>query len=206
MARRRVHRLLLERLEIAVGPPRRVVMFLESGKRLVSELVRFNARQQGATARLNLPAADLKADDRGLHSRAPSLPLLRCDRFTSPATISSQQGRRAACYALEVRPDLWRAIGRSRGATSLTTTAVCWICSVIEKTTALRPCNRAQVAAAPPFHVSCDGIAQDRARKFRMPLFFTSENPRFRAACQVFLTDYRTLGKVHLRFLPSFLQ
>ena len=92
--------------------------------------------------------------------------------FTGPATISSEQGRLAACYALEVRPDLWRAIGRSRGATSVTTTAVCWICSVIEKTTALRPCNRAQVAAAPPFHLSCDGIVQDRAMKFRKPLFF----------------------------------
>ena len=42
LARNRAH-CLLERLEIAVGPPRRVVMFLESGKRLVSELVLFNS-------------------------------------------------------------------------------------------------------------------------------------------------------------------
>ena len=40
LARSRAHR-LLERLKIAVGPPRRVVMFLELGKRLVSKLVLF---------------------------------------------------------------------------------------------------------------------------------------------------------------------
>ena len=55
----------VDRLEIVEGPPRRVVMFLESGKRLVSELVLFCAGRQGATAQLNLPAAGLKADDRG---------------------------------------------------------------------------------------------------------------------------------------------
>ncbi|MDP3596441.1 MAG: FAD-dependent oxidoreductase, partial [Nitrospirota bacterium] len=55
----------VERLEIVEGRPRRVVMFLESGKRLVSELVLFCAGRQGATDRLNLPAAGLKADDRG---------------------------------------------------------------------------------------------------------------------------------------------
>ena len=54
---------------------RRVVMFLESGKRLVSELVLFYAEQQGATARLNLPAAGLKTDDRGR---------LTIDRRTAP--------------------------------------------------------------------------------------------------------------------------
>ena len=52
--RSRAHR-LLERLEIAVGPPRRVVMFLESGKRLISKLVLFCAGRQGATGCLNLP-------------------------------------------------------------------------------------------------------------------------------------------------------
>ncbi|MEO7860695.1 MAG: hypothetical protein ABIU05_09660 [Nitrospirales bacterium] len=39
-----LHR-LLELLEIAVGPPRRVVIFLELDKRLVSELVLFCAGQ-----------------------------------------------------------------------------------------------------------------------------------------------------------------
>ena len=35
--------------------------------------------------------------------------------FPSLATTSSEYGRQAACCALEVRPDLWCAIGRSRG-------------------------------------------------------------------------------------------
>jgi NAD(P) transhydrogenase len=38
----------VEQLEIVEGPPRRVVLFLGSGKRLVSELVLFGAGRQGA--------------------------------------------------------------------------------------------------------------------------------------------------------------
>ena len=55
----------VERLEIVEGPSKRILIFLESGKRLVSDLVLFSAGRQGATDRLNLPAAGLKADDRG---------------------------------------------------------------------------------------------------------------------------------------------
>ncbi len=100
----------VDRLEIVEKPSRRVVMFLESGKRLVSELVLFCAGRQGATARLNLSAAGLKADDRGR---------LTVDReyrtavshifdggnvigYPSLATTSAEQGRLAACYAFGV--------------------------------------------------------------------------------------------------------
>lgn len=47
----------VERLEIIEQPSRRVVIFLKSGNRLVSELVLFSAGRQGATDRLNLSAA-----------------------------------------------------------------------------------------------------------------------------------------------------
>ncbi|QPD02832.1 MAG: hypothetical protein Nkreftii_000606 [Candidatus Nitrospira kreftii] len=55
----------VERLEVAESPFRRAVIFLESGKQLVSELVLVSAGRQGATDRLKLPAAGLKADGRG---------------------------------------------------------------------------------------------------------------------------------------------
>lgn len=100
----------VERLEIAERPSRHVVIYLESGKRLVSELVLFSAGRQGATNRLNLPAAGLKADDRGR---------LTVDReyrtnvshifaagdvigFPSLATTSAEQGRLAACAAFGI--------------------------------------------------------------------------------------------------------
>lgn len=100
----------VERLEIVEKPSRHVVVYLESGKRLVSELVLFSAGRQGATDRLNLSAAGLKADDRGR---------LTVDReyrtnvshifaagdvigFPSLATTSAEQGRLAACAAFGI--------------------------------------------------------------------------------------------------------
>ena len=100
----------VDRLEIVEGPPRRVVMFLESGKRLVSELVLFCAGRQGATAQLNLPAAGLKADDRGrltvdgeYRTTVPHI-FAAGDviGYPSLATTSAEQGRLAACYAFGV--------------------------------------------------------------------------------------------------------
>lgn len=55
----------VERLEIVEKPSRRVMIFLESGKRLVSDLTLFSAGPQGATDRLSLSVAGLKVDDRG---------------------------------------------------------------------------------------------------------------------------------------------
>jgi NAD(P) transhydrogenase len=100
----------VERFEVSEGPPRRGVLFLESGKRIVSDLVLFSAGRTGATDDLNLPAAGLAADERGR---------LRVDadfRTTVPhiyaagdvlgypslAATSSEQGRLAACHAFGV--------------------------------------------------------------------------------------------------------
>ena len=111
----------VERLEIDEKLPQRVVMFLESGKRLVSELVLFCAGRQGATARLNLPAAGLKADDRGRLSvdqeYRTSVPHIFAAGdvigYPSLATTSAEQGRLAACYAFGVaaRPMMHFPIG-----------------------------------------------------------------------------------------------
>lgn len=97
----------VERLEIVETPTRHVVVFLESGKRLVSDLVLFSAGRQGATDHLNLSAAGLKADDRGrlmvdgdYRTNVPHI-LAAGDviGFPSLATTSAEQGRLAACAA-----------------------------------------------------------------------------------------------------------
>lgn len=104
----------VERLEIIEKPSRRVVMFLESGKRLVSELVLFCAGRQGATAHLNLPGAGLKADDRGrltvdgeYRTAVPHI-FAAGDviGYPSLATTSAEQGRLAACcaFGIDARP------------------------------------------------------------------------------------------------------
>ena len=103
----------VERLEITEGPPRRAVMFLESGKRLVSELVLFCAGRQGATAHLNLPAAGLKADERGRlavdrHFRTGVPHIFAAGDvigFPSLATTSAEQGRLAACAAFGIKAE-----------------------------------------------------------------------------------------------------
>lgn len=100
----------VERLEVAEGPPRHVVIYLESGKRLVSELVLFSAGRQGATDRLNLSAAGLKADDRGRltvdREYRTSVPHIFAAGdvigFPSLATTSAEQGRLAACAAFSI--------------------------------------------------------------------------------------------------------
>ncbi len=100
----------VERLDILNGPPRRVVLLLESGKRLVSDLALYCAGRQGATERLNLAAAGLKADDRGRLSVDPEyrteVPHIFAAGdvigFPSLATTSAEQGRLAACAAFRV--------------------------------------------------------------------------------------------------------
>jgi NAD(P) transhydrogenase len=100
----------VERLAVEEGPPRRAVLFLESGKRIVSDLVLLSAGRQGATDRLNLPAAGLAADERG------RVPVDDCFRTAVPhiyaagdvigypslAATSSEQGRLAACHAFGI--------------------------------------------------------------------------------------------------------
>jgi NAD(P) transhydrogenase len=98
----------VDRLEIAEGPPRRAIIHLESGKRVVSDMALFSAGRVGATARLNLEAAGLSADERGrlkvdeqyrtaVHHISAVGDVIG---FPSLAATSSEQGRLAACYAL----------------------------------------------------------------------------------------------------------
>ena len=97
------------------------MMFLESGKRLISELALFCAGRQRATGCLNLPAAGLKADDRGCltvdreyRTAVPhTFPGGDVIGFPSLATTSSEYVRLAACYALgvEAKPMAHFSIG-----------------------------------------------------------------------------------------------
>ncbi len=98
------------RLEIVEGPPQRVVLELESGKRMVSDLALFAVGRIGATDTLNLAAAGLAADDRGrlkvddqFRTAVPHI-FAAGDvvGYPSLAATSSEQGRLAACHALGV--------------------------------------------------------------------------------------------------------
>src|SRR5262245_9160146 len=55
----------VESIAVTEGNPRRAVLHLASGKRIVSDMVLFSAGRQAATATLNLGAAGLAADARG---------------------------------------------------------------------------------------------------------------------------------------------
>jgi len=100
----------VERFEVSSEPPRRGVLFLESGKRIVSDLVLFSAGRTGATDRLNLAAAGLAADDRGrlgvdadFRTSVPHV-YAAGDVIGHPslAATSSEQGRLAACHAFGI--------------------------------------------------------------------------------------------------------
>ena len=97
----------VERLETHKNGRGRVVLHLESGKRLVTDLALVCAGRSGATAALNLAAAGLEADDRG---RLKVDEQFRTEQphifaagdvigFPSLAATSSEQGRLAACHA-----------------------------------------------------------------------------------------------------------
>jgi NAD(P) transhydrogenase len=98
----------VERLDIVTTPSTRVVIQLESGKRIVSEMALFSAGRIGATAPLNLEAAGLTADDRGRlkvdEQFRTSVPHIFAAGdvigYPSLAATSSEQGRLAACHAL----------------------------------------------------------------------------------------------------------
>ncbi len=100
----------VQRFEVSEGPPRRGVLFLESGKRIVSDLVLFSAGRMGATDRLKLDAAGLAADERGrlavdadFRTAVPHV-YAAGDVIGYPnlAATSSEQGRLAACHAFGV--------------------------------------------------------------------------------------------------------
>jgi NAD(P) transhydrogenase len=100
----------VQRFEVSEGPPRRGVLFLESGKRIVSDLVLFSAGRTGATDRLNLAAAGLAADDRGrlvvdadFRTTVPHIYAAGdVIGYPSLAATSSEQGRLAACHAFGI--------------------------------------------------------------------------------------------------------
>jgi NAD(P) transhydrogenase len=100
----------VERFDVSAGPPRRGVLFLESGKRIVSDLVLFSAGRAGAVDALNLAAAGLTADERGrltvdadFRTAVPHI-YAAGDVIGHPslAATSSEQGRLAACHAFGV--------------------------------------------------------------------------------------------------------
>src|SRR5438128_10654477 len=92
------------------GPPRRAVIRLESGKRLVSDVVLFSVGRVAATDALNLSAAGLAGDARGrikvderFRTAVPHI-FAAGDviGYPSLAATSSEQGRLAACHAFGV--------------------------------------------------------------------------------------------------------
>src|SRR5262249_20999198 len=91
-------------------PPPRAVLNLESGKRIVADMVLFSAGRLAATGSLNLTAAGLTADDRGRLTvdacSRPAVPHIFAAGdvigYPSLAATSSEQGRLAACAAFGV--------------------------------------------------------------------------------------------------------
>jgi NAD(P) transhydrogenase len=91
-------------------PPRRAVLVLESGKRIVADMALFSVGRIGATEDLALQNAGLSADDRGriavdgqFRTAVPHI-FAAGDiiGYPSLAATSSEQGRLAACHALGV--------------------------------------------------------------------------------------------------------
>lgn len=103
----------VERVELTEDQPRRAVITLESGKRIVSESVLYSVGRVGAADRLNLAAAGLTADKRGrltvdaqFRTEVPHI-FAAGDiiGYPSLASTSSSQGRQAACHAFGVAID-----------------------------------------------------------------------------------------------------
>jgi NAD(P) transhydrogenase len=100
----------VDRLEISEGPPRRAVLLLESGKRIVADMALFSVGRMGATGPLALHNAGITADDRGrvtVDARfCTAVPHIFAAGdvigYPSLAATSSEQGRLAACHALGV--------------------------------------------------------------------------------------------------------
>jgi len=100
----------VEALAVAEGPPRKAVVTLESGKRIVSDMVLFSVGRVAATDALNLSAAGLAGDARGrikvderFRTAVPHI-FAAGDviGYPSLAATSSEQGRLAACHAFGV--------------------------------------------------------------------------------------------------------
>jgi NAD(P) transhydrogenase len=100
----------VESLEVSEGPQQRAVIHLQSGKRIVSEVVLFSVGRIGATEGLNLEAVGLASDERGRlrvdTSFRTEVPHIYAAGdvigYPSLAATSSEQGRIAACHAFGV--------------------------------------------------------------------------------------------------------
>jgi len=100
----------VQSIDLVEGPPRKAVLHLESGKRIVAEMVLFSAGRIAATETLNLPAAGLAPDERGRlhvdpHFRTAVPHIFAAGDvigYPSLAATSSEQGRLAACAAFGV--------------------------------------------------------------------------------------------------------
>jgi NAD(P) transhydrogenase len=97
-------------IDVTQGPPRRAIIYLESGKRLVSDVVLFSAGRVAATASLKLETVGLDADERGRikvdETFRTTVPHIFAAGdvigYPSLAATSSEQGRLAACRAFGV--------------------------------------------------------------------------------------------------------
>ncbi len=104
----------VEAVEVRENARGRVVVSLESGKRLVADLALVCAGRAGSTDALNLEAAGLKADERGRLTVDETFRTAKKHIFAggdvigfpSLAATSSEQGRLAACnaFGVEVGP------------------------------------------------------------------------------------------------------
>ena len=100
----------VDHLDVSEGTPRRPVIKLVSGKRLVTDLVLYATGRLGATELLNLKAAGLEADSRGRLNvdeqfRTNVSHILAAGDvigYPSLAATSSEQGRLAACSAFNI--------------------------------------------------------------------------------------------------------
>jgi NAD(P) transhydrogenase len=100
----------VQSIEISEGPPRRGVLLLESGKRIVADTVVFSAGRMALTGPLKLENAGIQADDRGRlkvdAAFRTSVPHIFAAGdvigYPSLAATSSEQGRLAACHAFGV--------------------------------------------------------------------------------------------------------
>jgi NAD(P) transhydrogenase len=82
----------VESIEVADGPPRKAVLHLESGKRIVTDMVLYSAGRIAATDALNLLNAGIAADERG------RVTVDDCFRTTVPNISVFNYPTLAECY------------------------------------------------------------------------------------------------------------
>ena len=97
----------VDRVEVSEGPPRQAVVMLESGKRIVTDLVLFSVGRISETDKLNLESAGLSAGDGGRlkvdeHFRTEVSHIYAAGDvigYPALASTSGEQGRLASCHA-----------------------------------------------------------------------------------------------------------